>query len=118
MFEKNVLGSPNHLVRILILAVMLYTNPLFAAELQQSKAQGHLGETTSGYLGLVHPNVPADVQALMAEINSKRKAHYHGIAQRNGASLQSVETQAGRKAMDMTPTNQYIQTHSGDWLKK
>lgn len=118
MFEKNVLGSPNLLIRMLVLAAMLCATPLLAADLQQAKAQGHLGETPSGYLGLVDAGAPADVKALMAEVNSKRKAHYQSIAQRNSASLQSVEAQAGRKAMDMTPPGQYIQTPAGVWVKK
>lgn len=118
MFEKNVLGLPNRLIRILILTTVFCATPLFAAELQQAKAQGYLGETPSGYLGLVNSGAPDDVKALMAQINSKRKAHYQAIAQRNGASLQLVETQAGRKAMDMTPPGQYIQNSAGAWTKK
>ncbi|HEC12340.1 MAG TPA: DUF1318 domain-containing protein [Acidiferrobacteraceae bacterium] len=118
MFKKDSFSLPRHVAQVIFLAGMLCVTSLFAAELQQTKVQGDVGEMPNGYLGLVKPDAPDAVKAMVAEINAKRRVSYQSIAQRHGTSLQSVETQAGRKAMDMTPPGQYIKNLSGNWVKK
>lgn len=105
----------------LLTAVLLATGGLFpasAASLDQAKAQGLVGEQPNGYLGVVATNAPADVQALVADINGKRKNEYQSIAQRNNTSLQAVEALAGKKAVELTPAGQYVRLPSGAWVKK
>jgi len=107
------------LFAILIMAFCLTglnTNNAWAADLHQAKAAGQVGEQINGYLGIVSnaPGVPALVQS----INQQRRAIYQSIAQKNGTSLQAVESLAGQKAISKTPSGQYVQSASGAWVRK
>lgn len=89
-----------------------------AEDLGRAKASGYVGETPSGYLALVTPSAPGDVQALIAEINAKRRVEYQSIAAKNGTDIRAVEVLAGKKAIEKTPSGQYVQLPSGSWTKK
>ena len=101
---------------LLLFMLLLMALPVWALDLQGAKAQGLVGEQLNGYLGAVKPS--AAVNALVADINGKRKAMYQGIAKRNGTSIAAVEKLAGKKAIEKTAPGQYIQTPSGSWQKK
>lgn len=88
----------------------------FALELPAAKSQGLVGEQPSGYLGIVSKATP-DVQALVNDINQKRKAAYQGIAQRNGTDITAVEQLAGKKAIEQTPAGQFVKLPSGEWVQ-
>ena len=94
---------------------LLMTMPAFALDLGTAKSQGLVGETSSGYIAAVKAS--GDVNALVKDINSQRKAHYQKIAQKNKISLEAVEVRAGQKAIGKTPAGQYINT-GGGWQKK
>lgn len=87
-----------------------------ALDLQTAKQQGLIGEMPSGYLGVVKPS--AETKALVAEINHKRQAVYLKIAKKNQLSLAQVAELAGQKALQKTPQGQFIQTASGQWMRK
>ena len=59
----------------------------------------------------------AEVDALVASINSQRKAYYAEIAEKNGISLKAVEARAGVKAIELSAPGAYIDTGEG-WRKK
>jgi len=105
-------------VTVMLLGILGLSSPSWAIGLQDAKAQGLLGEQADGYLGLVKPNAPADVKALMNHINAQRKQAYQSIAQKNQTKLQVVEALAGKKAIERTPKGQYIRSPSGGWQKK
>ena len=88
-----------------------------AADLQQLKSQGVVGEQLNGYLGTVDSGASADAKALVNEINAKRKSKYESIAAQNSTSLETVELLAGKKAIEKTQSGNYIQTAAG-WKKK
>ena len=94
---------------------LLMTMPAFALDLGTAKSQGLVGETSSGYIAAVKAS--GDVNALVKDINSQRKAYYQKIAQKNKISLEAVEVRAGQKAIGKTPAGQYINT-GGGWQKK
>ena len=96
-----------------LLAVM--AGAAWAMDLGQAKTQGLVGETHTGYLAAV--NQSAAVEALVVDINGKRKRHYQTIATQNSISLRAVEARAGLKAIAKTPPGQYVNTGSG-WQKK
>ncbi len=89
-------------------ALLLLTVAAFAADLDQAKRDGIVGERADGYLGIVVQPAPADIVALVAEINAKRKAEYQRIANANNITLEQVEALAGRKTIEKTRT--------GDWI--
>jgi uncharacterized protein YdbL (DUF1318 family) len=112
----NMKISVASLIRAALLALLLISAPAFALDLGQAKSQGLVGETASGYLGVVSGG--GDVQQLVNSVNAQRRAEYQSIAQRNGTSLQAVEALAGKKAIERTPPGQYVQLPSGQWVRK
>jgi uncharacterized protein YdbL (DUF1318 family) len=103
---------------IVILAGLGWSAPSWAISLQDAKAQGLVGEQPDGYLGLVKANAGADVKAMMNDVNAQRKNEYQAIARRNNTELNVVEALAGKKAIEMTPSGQYVKLPSGQWVKK
>lgn len=83
--------------------------------LGDAKASGLIGETPSGYLGVVKADGQADEIARL--INQARRSEYQKLAAQNGIQLGDVETIAGQKAIDKTPAGQYIQ-QQGQWRRK
>ncbi len=100
----------------LILTLILFCGSAHALDLRSAKVQGLVGETATGYLAPVNTTDQA-VQKLVSSINSKRKAHYKGIAKNNKTPLKTVEQLAGKKAIAKTPAGQFVNTGSG-WKKK
>ena len=96
-------------------AALLFSATLFASDLGSAKAQGLVGETANGYLGAVKAS--SQTNALITDINQQRKARYQSIAKKNGISLEAVEVRAGQKAIEKTPSGQYVDTGTG-WRKK
>lgn len=106
-------------VPVLMLMLGLgWSAPGWAVDLQAAKAQGLVGEQPNGYLGLVNTSAAADVRAMMNHINALRKNEYQAIAQRNKTELDVVEALAGKKAIERTPSGQYVKLPSGQWMKK
>lgn len=89
-----------------------------AAELDSAKSDGWIGEKPDGYLGLVRDDAPADVKALVQDVNGKRKARYQQIARQQGAPLSEVEKVGGQTAIDKTRPGHYVMDASGRWRKK
>lgn len=89
----------------------------FAADLDQAKRNGLVGERADGYLGLVVESAPRDVRLMVAEINDKRRAEYQRIAASNGLEVAQVEALAGRKAIEKTRPGDWI-LRNGGWQKK
>ena len=120
MNTKMILGARGLRALLLAMVLVLAGAPaaVSAASLDQAKSQGLVGEQANGYLGVVAANAPADVKALVSDINQKRKQEYQAIAQRNKTSLDAVEALAGKKAIELTPAGQYVRLPSGQWQKK
>jgi len=101
----------------LFTTILLATaQPAFAIDLQTAKNQGLVGETPSGYLEAVKQPT-ADVNALINEINAKRKAKFKEIAVRNNTSLDAVEQLAGKKAIEKSGPGSYVKI-GGAWQQK
>ncbi|MCY1434074.1 hypothetical protein D9M71_501190 [compost metagenome] len=74
-----------------------------------------MGEQADGYLGVVSSGGQA--ADIAAQINAARRAEYQKVASQNGAKLSDVEALAGKKAIERTPSGQYIQV-GGKWVRK
>jgi len=90
----------------------------FAITLQEAKAEGLVGEQMDGYVGLVVNNVPAEVRALVRDVNAERRQRYQEIAQENGISVEQVTAVAYERAVQATRSGHYIQNASGRWVQK
>ena len=83
--------------------------------LESAKSQGLVGETPTGYLAAV--NSGAKAQEIVSAINDARREAYKKIAEKHGIAVTKVETVAGQKAVEKTPSGQYIQVDE-HWIKK
>jgi uncharacterized protein YdbL (DUF1318 family) len=101
---------------VLLISLFLFTSPAWALSLEEAKQHGLVGEQASGYLAAVSPP-SAEVQQLLTAVNSRRKEEYAKIAESNGTPVAAVEALAGKKAIDRTPSGQYVNV-DGQWKKK
>lgn len=83
--------------------------------LESAKSQGLVGETPSGYLATVNSDPKAE--EIVDAINDARREAYKAIAEKHDIAVTKVETVAGQKAVEKTPSGQYIQVN-GRWIKK
>ncbi|MFC3607470.1 YdbL family protein [Stutzerimonas tarimensis] len=95
-------------------AAALSLNEAMSA-LGQAKSAGQLGEQPDGYLGVVR--AAEQSEAIAAQINQARRAEYHRVAMKNGISVRDVEALAGKKAIERTPSGQFVLIN-GQWVRK
>ncbi len=101
------------------LIVFAFTlNFAFAATLEEAKAAGLIGEKQDGYIGLVQANVPADVVALVADVNAQRRQRYEQIARENGIDVREVAKLAFTRALENTVSGNYVESNPGQWVRK
>lgn len=100
------------------LLAMLVIPAAFAITLQEAKGQGLVGEQRDGYVGFVVSNVPAEVTALVRQVNDERRQRYEQIARENGISVEQVRALAYQQAVDATQPGHYLQNASGAWVRK
>ena len=106
---------PKALINLCLIALI---PAAFALTLQEAKNDGLIGELQSGYVGLVVDNAPAEVIALVRDVNNQRRELYRQIAQQNGISVEQVAALAFTKAVEATPAGQFLQDANGAWVKK
>ena len=103
---------------IYLLIVSLGISHAMAGALDQPKADGMIGEQSSGYLVLVHQNVSPDIRALVRDVNAKRKARYQAIADKQSVPLYEVEQVGGATAIKKSLPGNYIKENGGSWVEK
>lgn len=96
---------------VLVLPLLVY-----ALSLDEAKSKGLVGEEPTGYLGAVTKS--SEVESLVNDINSKRRAKYQEIAKSNGTELSAVEALAGKKAIENSAAGSFVKLPSGAWAKK
>lgn len=101
----------------LALAVFAAALPVAAIDLDSAKQQGVVGEQTDGYVAAVSASAPADVQALVADVNTKRRAAYQEIASKNGTSVDEVGVLSAQKLIGRAPAGAWIRD-KGQWYQK
>lgn len=105
---------------IQVLLITLFTflaGAAIAADLDQAKRDGLIGERADGYLGPVNAPASADISALVKDVNNKRRNEYQLIAKSNQLTLQQVQALAGKKAIERTSPGNWIMLNGG-WQKK
>jgi uncharacterized protein YdbL (DUF1318 family) len=99
------------------MGLCLIALPISAADLSQAKSAGYVGEQMNGFLGLVNPDAPADVKALVQSINAQRLAEYQRIASKNGVPASEVGKLTAQKVIGQTPAGQFYESASG-WQQR
>ena len=98
--------------------IVLGVHAASAATLDKAKSAGQIGESVDGYVHLVDKAAPADVKALVKDVNNKRRAKYESIAAKRGAPVKEVAALAGAKLVERTPAGQHVMDSNGKWRKK
>lgn len=106
------------LIKVCLLSLALMMHGAFAADLKTAKDQGWVGEQTNGYLGLVKGDAPAEVKALVIDVNGQRKAQFTQIATKNGIAEAEAAKVFAREAAARTAPGNFIQNPAGSWVKK
>lgn len=84
-------------------------------QLDTAKQQGLVGETPTGYLDVVKAD--SNAKAIVDAINQARREEYARIAAKHNIPVAEVEAVAGKKAVEKTPSGQFIQVN-GRWVQK
>lgn len=99
-----------------LFAVSLFTaGTVFAMDLSTARAQGLVGEKPDGYIAAITPT--AETNAVVSDVNARRKAEYERISKENGQTVSVVGTVAAEKIINGLPAGSYYQGPNG-WQKK
>jgi uncharacterized protein YdbL (DUF1318 family) len=101
---------------ILFSALMLLAMPAYALDLQQARASGAVGEKLDGYV-TARQNTP-EVQALVSEVNAKRRQEYARISQENGQPVNVVAKLAAEQIINGLERGVYYQNPQGGWQQR
>ena len=89
----------------------------WALDIHSAKDQGLVGEANTGYLAAVG-SPSAEVNALVTDVNRKRRAEFRRTAEKTGATLEQVQFRFWELAVQRTRPGHYYQDRQGNWKKK
>lgn len=98
------------------LAVLAVAVPAFALDLASARTSGAVGEKADGYVAALQPS--AEVNALVSEVNAKRKAEYQRISEQNNQPVDVVARLAVPQIVSGLPGGAKYQDASGSWKVK
>ncbi|MGB4107365.1 MAG: YdbL family protein [Alphaproteobacteria bacterium] len=101
---------------ILFAALMLLAAPAYALDLHQARASGMVGEKLDGYV--VARSNTADIQALVAEVNAKRRLEYARISKENKQPVDIVAKLAAEQIINGLEPGVYYQAPDGSWKQR
>jgi uncharacterized protein YdbL (DUF1318 family) len=104
------------LIATILMSLVLQS--AWAVDIGTAKEQGLVGEANTGYLAAVKTPASADVNALIAEVNAKRKAEFETTAQKTGTTVVQVANRFYELAVQRTAAGNYYQDAAGNWKKK
>ena len=104
-------------VAVLLLA-WLGMSAALAMTLEEAKSAGLIGEQRDGYIGFVQSNVPAEVVALVEDVNRQRRERYQQIARENNIDVSDVAQLAYARAVEATRSGHFVQDANGRWVRK
>lgn len=109
-FAKALLGG-------LLVAGLVAPGPAMAQRdpaYEAARKAGQVGEKMDGYLGVVG-NQPASIQAMVSDLNIKRRANYAERAQAQRATLQEYAFTQGCILISRTAPGEKYQAPDGSW---
>ena len=90
----------------------------WAIDLHTAKDQGLVGEANTGFLAPVKQPASAEVRALIADVNAKRRAQFERTAKNTGATVEQVRVRFYELAVQKTRSGHYYQDRNGAWKRK
>ena len=100
------------------LILLLAAASAWAIDIHSAKEQGLVGEARTGYLAAVKTPASADVEALVRDVNAKRRAQFERTATKTSTTLAQVSNRFYELAVQRTASGHYYQDGSGRWVKK
>ena len=109
-----------------ILAAMTIAGALAVAHaqagdpvLQQARAQGIVGETAAGYLGIADDaKATPDIKRHVEETNAKRLSLYTQLSEKSGETVSNVAGVTAEKQIERAASGEMVKPASGSWTKK
>ena len=106
----------NRFISLIAVACAMAASSAWALDLQEARAAGLVGEKPTGYVEAVKSS--PDVSALVAEVNSKRKAEYARISKENGQTVEVVAKLAAAQIIERLAPGSLYQASDGSWKKR
>ena len=105
--------SFSEMTRAILLGLIFCSTLAWADTLENLRASGAIGESTTGYVVARDSAVQAEADA----INAKRKAIYQEKAAAQGVSIDQVGKVYAKEIFQTVPAGTWIQVN-GQWVKK
>jgi uncharacterized protein YdbL (DUF1318 family) len=87
--------------------------------LQQARAQGVVGEMSTGYLGIADESkATPDIKRHVEETNAKRLSLYTQLSQQSGQTVANVAGVTAEKQLSRASSGEMVKPASGGWTKK
>lgn len=103
---------------IAVIGLVMLVQNAWAIDIREAKAQGLVGEANTGYIAAVQSPPSAEVRALIADVNGKRKARFESTAKKTGTTVAQVANRFYELAVQKTARGHYYQDRNGRWQKK
>lgn len=103
---------------IAAISLLLLLQNAWAIDIRDAKEQGLVGEANTGYIAAVQTPASAEVRALIAGVNDKRKKKFNATAAKTGATPVQVAYRFYEIAVKRTAPGHYFQDANGKWKKK
>lgn len=100
------------------LGLLLLLQTAWAIDIRDAKDQGLVGEANTGYIAAVTVPASAEVQALIEDVNRKRRAEFEATARKTGATVIQVAFRFYQLAVERTAPGHYYQDANGQWTTK
>ena len=103
---------------IAAIGLLLLLQNAWAIDIRDAKEQGLIGEANTGFIAAVQTPASAEVRALIAVVNDKRKKKFKATAAKTGATPTQVAYRFYEIAVQRTAPGHYYQDADGRWQKK
>ena len=100
------------------IGLMMLLQNAWAIDIHTAKAEGLVGEANTGLIAAVQTPASADVRALIAGVNEKRKAKFDSTARKTDTSVAQVANRCYELAVQKTESGHFYQDSTGRWKKK
>ncbi len=100
------------------IGLVLLLQNAWAIDIRDAKAQGLVGEASTGYLAAVQTPASSEVKALIANVNAKRKTKFQSTAEKTGTTVVQVSNRFYELAVQKTAPGHYYLDKNGRWKKK
>jgi len=103
---------------IAAIGLLLLLQNAWAIDIRDAKEQGLVGEANTGYIVALQSPASAEVRALVADVNGKRKDQFEETAEKTGVTVAQVAYRFYELAVQRTAPGHYYQDPGGQWKKK